>query len=399
MRRLLALLIAAAVTAALAVPAVAAAPSEATTAAALDRATILVRVAKADRDRLHDRLGYKVINRITGIGVDVVAVPRHRIAAALDRFRAQPEVIFAERNRVVRLAAKPNDSFIADQYALKRIRAFAGWGDYGHRWRRTGGARLAIIDSGIDQFHPEFENRVSHCRSWLTGTGLGLPTCQDTQFHGTHVAGIAAATAGNREGIAGIAFDSRILALQAFNSSGLALTADIAAAIVFAARNGAQVANYSFSAPEPSQTEQAAVRYAAARKVVQVAAAGNGGEATATADRAVQYPGAYSQVIAVSATNQNDRLAAYSSRGRQVEVAAPGTAILSTLPGSLVYGALDGTSMAAPHVAGLAALLREQGFTAAETRRRIRNTADDLGPDGRDWKYGHGRINLARAVR
>ena len=341
MRSLIALLLTAALATALALPAAGSTDGSTAPADAAEGATILVRVRNADRDAVHAATGYTVANR---------------------------------------------------------IRARAGWSDYGHLWRKTGGARLAIIDSGIDRLHPEFSGRVSHCRSWMTGIGVGAPICQDSQVHGTHVAGIAAATANNRHGIAGIAFDSRIMALQAFNSSGNALTADVAAAMVYAARNGAKAANYSFSATEPSRTERAAVRFAHNRGVVQVAAAGNDGDAEDPKDRGVQYPARYDEVLAVSATNARDTLAAYSSRGPQLDVAAPGTAIISTIPGTLLYARLDGTSMAAPHVAGLAALLRADGFGAAETRRRIRDGADDLGRAGHDSKYGHGRINLARSI-
>lgn len=388
MRSLLALILAAAVAASLALPAGAAPVS---TTAAEATTTVLVGVGAAHREAVHDAAGYPVANRIRGIGVDVVRVPADSVSAALATFRALPGVRYAERNRVVRLTATPNDPYVRDQYALARIRARGGWGDYGHLWNSTGGARLAIVDSGIDMTLPEFAGKVSHCRRWLTGVGIGAPGCQDDMFHGTHVAGIAAARANNSKGIAGVAFNSPIMALQAFNSAGTALTADIAAAMVYAANNGARAANYSFSAEQPSSTEREAVAYARRRGVVQVAAAGNTGEGT------VQYPARYSQVIAVSATNARDRLAGFSSYGRGTEVAAPGAGVLSTLPAGL-YMRLDGTSMAAPHVAGLAALLRDQGYGPKATRVRIRDSADDLGPAGRDSRYGYGRINMRRAL-
>ena len=387
MRSFLALMLAAAVAASLAIPAGAAPVPTAVEAST----TLLVGVPVAHRESVHDAAGFPVLNRIRGIGVDVVEVPRDTAPAALAVFRALPGVRFAERNRVVRLTATPNDPYVRDQYALDRIRARGGWEDYGRLWNAAGGARLAVVDSGIDMTLPEFAGKVSHCRRWLTGVGIGADGCQDTMFHGTHVAGIAAARANNNEGIAGVAFDSPIMALQAFNSTGTALTADIAAAIVYAANNGARVANYSFSAEGPSQTEREAVRYARSKGVVQVGAAGNTGEG------AIGYPARYPQVIAVSATNSGDRLASFSSYGPGTEIAAPGAAILSTFPGGL-YVELDGTSMAAPHVAGLAALLREQGYGPQGTRERIRNTADDLGAAGRDTRYGYGRINMLRAV-
>jgi thermitase len=124
---------------------------------------------------------------------------------------------------------------------------------------------------------------------------------------------------------------------------------------------------------------------------VVVAAAGNRGRDVK------DYPAAYANAMAVSATNSGDRLASYSSYGGWVDVAAPGTSILSTKLGG-GYKTMSGTSMAAPHVAGLAGLLAAQGRTASEIRSRIENTARDLGPDGKDRYYGHGRINAYRAV-
>ena len=388
MRSFLALILAAAVAASLALPAGAASVS---TAAAEATTTLLVGVDAASRTAVHDAAGFPVLNRIPGIGVDVVRVPKDAVSAALVTFRALPGVRYAEHNRVVRLNATPNDPYVRDQYALTRIRARGGWEDYGRLWKATGGARLAVVDSGIDMTLPEFAGKVSHCRRWLTGIGIGANGCQDTMFHGTHVAGIAAARTNNRNGIAGVAFDSPIMALQAFNSTGTALTADIAAAIVYAANNGARAANYSFSADEPSSAEREAVAYARRRGVVQVGAAGNTGEA------GIGYPAGYTQVIAVSATNARDQLAGFSSYGRGTEIAAPGAAVLSTFPGGL-YAELDGTSMAAPHVAGLAAMLRAQGYGPKGARERIRSSADDLGPAGRDIRYGYGRINMRRAL-
>ncbi|MPZ71732.1 MAG: S8 family serine peptidase [Nitriliruptorales bacterium] len=320
---------------------------------------------------------------------------RRRIQQGTDTiavYRSLRDVAYVEPNRRVQVSATPNDTYVGDQYALSRIRARRGWSEYGRLWRRQGGAAIAIIDSGIDVFHPELGGKLFDCRSFMTGTGLAAPGCQDSQFHGTHVAGIAAGIANNRTGIAGVAFDAPIMVLQAINSSGYGFTADVAAAMVYAAKNRAKVASYSFSSPESSRAERDAVAYAASRGVVQVGATGNSGA------RGVQYPAGLSQVIAVGATNRRHKRAAFSTYGPQVEVVAPGKGILSTLPGAAVYGELSGTSMAAPHVAGLAALLRAKGYGAPRTRRLIRRGANDLGSAGRDAKYGYGRINVARTL-
>ena len=376
-------------------PATAAPARPATTALADHHATtLLVKVIPGvDARRLHRRAGFAVLNRIRPLGIDVVAVAEGEVPTALRRYLAMPQVEYAEPNYVLRLADAPDDDALSDQYALRRIRAGRAWQRYGHRWRSRGGARIAIIDSGIDRLHPEFAGKITHCRSWMTGVGVAAGSCQDMQVHGTHVAGIAAATANNGQGIAGVAFDAEIMALQAFNTAGTALNADVLAAMVYAARNGADVANYSFGGPADSQAQRDAVAFVASRKVVQVAAAGNTGK------RGVDYPARLRKVIAVSGTDARDRLGDFSSFGRAVELAAPGDAILSTLPGTVVYGELSGTSMAAPHVSGVAALLRAEGYSPRQTRRRLRTGADDLGPAGRDGTYGYGRLNAARSLR
>ena len=372
----------------------AAATAHAATDGEFHPTTVLVKVAAGhDPARVHRRAGFRVLNRIRPLGIDVVRVPRGEVLSAVRRYQALAGVQYAEPNFVLRLSSLPDDGQIDHQYALQRIRAPRAWERYGNRWRSRGGARIAIVDSGIDRLHPEFAGKITHCRRWITGTGAAAPGCQDLQVHGTHVAGIAAAIANNGSGIAGVAFDAEIMALQAFNTAGAALNADVLAAMVYAARNGADVANYSFGGPDHSKAQRDAVAFAASRGVVQVAAAGNAGK------RGVDYPARLRQVIAVSATDARDRLADFSSYGRAVEVAAPGDAILSTLPGTALYGELSGTSMAAPHVAGAAALLRAQGYSAEQTRRRIRTGADDLGADGRDGRFGYGRLNAGRSLR
>lgn len=397
MPRHLGLFVAVLVAVALALPAAAAVPgatSGATaTAQAAETTTLLVRVAPgADRAAIHASVGAQILNRIRGIGVDVVAVPTAKVAAILDSYAAKSEIVYAERNRLVSTAATPNDPNFDAQYGLRRINAPAGWSEYGNLWQRQGGARIAIVDTGIDMAHLELGPKVVYCRSFLTGTGTSTPGCQDSQVHGTHVAGIAAAIANNGLGIAGVAFDAPIMSLQVLNSSGYGFTADVAAAIIDAARNGAKVANYSLSSPQGSRTERAAVEFAAGRGVVQVGAAGNTGK------RGVQYPARLPQVIAVSATNARDQLAGFSTYGDEVDVAAPGANILSTIPGTVLLGRLSGTSMASPHVAGLAALLRAEGYGKRRTRELILEAATDLGPAGRDDKYGFGRINVARSL-
>ncbi len=152
------------------------------------------------------------------------------------------------------------------------------------------------------------------------------------------------------------------------------------------------VVNLSFGGPKKSAVLKRTVDDAWQRGAVVVAAAGNGG--TTRPD----YPAAYSSVIAVSATDRSDRLAGFSNRGNWVDLAAPGVGILSTAPGG-GYARQSGTSLSAPFVSALAGLLASQQLSAPQIRKRMENTAKDLGPSGKDPYYGWGRINAARAVR
>jgi thermitase len=351
----------------------------------------------ADASLAHRLAGVgRVVSTLDAIDVAVVAVPEGTVAAAIAAYEGLPGVAYAEPNHLWRPLNTPNDPRYGEQYGLANIDAAEGWALYdpAASFSPTGGATIAVVDTGIDLTHPDLLGRVAldDCRQWL-GTGVGLPGCQETSFHGTHVTGIAAATTDNGEGIAGVAYDARIMAL----TGCIVVTCPVAAtsaAIIYAADNGADVANYSFGGPSPSETSQRAVTHAAEQGMLQVAAAGNDGR-----DDSVNYPAAYEQVMAVAATNQRDSLAGFSSRGPEVEVAAPGAAILSTFTGAQ-YLQLDGTSMASPHVAGLGALLRSMGLDAGEAWDAIVAGTDlARGQVGRDDNFGHGRINVANSVQ
>jgi thermitase len=363
-----------------------------------DPATVLVGFSPgADAALAHRLAGAgRVVATLDAIDVAVVAVPEGTVAAAIAAYKGLPGVAYAEPNHIMRPLQTPNDPRYGQQYGLRNIDAAGGWALYdpAGSFSPTGGATIAVVDTGIDLTHPDLFGRVDldHCRQWL-GTGVGLPGCQDTGFHGTHVTGIAAATTDNGEGIAGVAYDANIMAL----TGCIVVTCPVAAtagAITYAADNGADVANYSFGGSAANQTLQRAVTHAHDQGVLQIAAAGNEGR-----DDSVLYPAKYPEVMAVSATNRRDTLAGFSSRGPEVDVAAPGDAILSTFPGAQ-YLQLGGTSMASPHVAGLGALLRSMGLDAAEAWDAIiAGTEHALGQTGEDDDFGHGRINVANSIQ
>jgi len=273
-----------------------------------------------------------------------------------------------------------------------------------------GTAVIGIIDTGIRAAHQDLAGKViggrNYCPSFfcLIGT-INAGAWADDNGHGTHVAGIAAAHGNNGLGVPGVAYsaDVKLLAVKVCGGPlGLCNAAGITNGIIWAVDNGAHVLNLSLGGGAPSAAQQTALQYALANNVLPVCASGND-------NGPVSYPGAFPECMAVGSTGWGDTRASYSNFGPQVEVTAPGGDVSANQPHSLIlsswhtsntaYGYAAGTSMAAPQVAGLAALLRATGMTSAsDIRARIRATADDLGATGWDPEYGDGRINVYRAL-
>jgi len=252
---------------------------------------------------------------------------------------------------------------------------------------------LEIPDNGIDDDGNGF---IDDIHGWNFPDGNNQ--IYDDYSHGTHVAGIAAARINNMTGIAGMAGDATIMPVDVFNHR-IGTYEDLIRAIIYATDNGARVINMSLGATSYSRGEEAAVDYAWNHGAVVVAAAGNTGRNT------YHYPAAHPNAIAVAATNSLDNLCGFSTRGDFVDVAAPGCGdgdkilgIWSTVPTG--YGWLQGTSMASPHVAGLAGLLFSLNpqLTNAEVRELIEKNVDDLGATGWDPYFGNGRINARKAL-
>ena len=269
-------------------------------------------------------------------------------------------------------------------------------------WALTHGSaavKIAVVDTGIDATHPDLAGKVIAAANFTSST-----TTQDLSGHGTHVAGIAAASFDNALGIAGMApnarlMDVKVLAVDA-NGQTTGDCANIADGVVWATDHGANVLNLSLGSESPCSALQLAVEYAASHGALVVAAAGNAG----TTKRF--YPAAFPGVLSVAATTNQDRLAGFSNRDASwVDVAAPGDGIVSTLPtydngtGAVDYGYLSGTSMAAPVVSGIAALIWGQ-MPAATARQdvetRIFDSANPITGTGVDFRYG--RVDACRAV-
>ncbi len=261
-------------------------------------------------------------------------------------------------------------------------------------WKNTQGAgvRVALLDTGIDESHPDLAAAIDEARDF-TNSRRGPA---DRNGHGTHAAGIVAARM-NDHGVIGVAPQSRLLVAKVLGDDGVGSSAAVASGVDWACDNGAGVISMSLGSPQPdTQLRQAIVR-AAAKGVFVVAAAGNAGR-----PNTVNYPARWRETIAVAAIDRNGSLARFSSRGPQIDIAAPGQDVLSTFRDG-GHAKLSGTSMAAPFVAGITALLialhrnahdaRTPLRTFADLREHLRRTARDAGPTGHDPGYGWGLIN------
>lgn len=319
------------------------------------------------------------------LGVLVLTIPQTEQETITTALRALPSVQYVEPNHpVYALETIPNDPGWVNQYNLAAIRAPQGWD------LATGAASvtIAIIDSGVDLTHPDLAAKLLAGYDFVNND----PTPQDDYGHGTHAAGIAAAISNNGLGIAGVSWGARIMPVKVLNASGSGTYANVAAGIIWAVDNGAQVINLSLGGSAPSLVLADAVDYAASRGVLMVAAAGNSGAGS------VLYPAAYPQVIAVAATDSSNARAAFSNYGAAIDLSAPGVSIYSLdIGGGTIYR--SGTSMATPHVAGLAAILMGlPGGNAWTARAWMESTALDLESPGWDVFTGYGLIQMDAAI-
>jgi serine protease len=367
---------------------------------------------------------------------DAALAARWETLTAIKSLRRMPGVAWAEPNYLVRALAVPDDQALPYQWHYPLI-------DLPAAWEITTGdpaVVVAVVDTGILAGHPDLAGQLLDGYDFVSdpavagdGDGVdpdpedpGSPAGADPgSFHGTHVSGTVAARGDNGLGVTGVAYSARIMPLRALGAGGGGTSYDVGQAIRFAAglandsgalpQQRADIINLSLAGGPFSRADQALIDEVRAAGVAVVAAAGN------EASSLPAYPAAYDGVIAVSAVDAQRRLAPYSNSGPHIDLAAPGgdntvdlngdgypDGVLST-GGSgagaeieFVYSFLSGTSMAAPHVAGVLALMKSvnpaltpEDIDALLVRGEL---SDDLGPGGRDDAYGHGLINARRAV-
>lgn len=316
--------------------------------------------------------------------------------------RTDPSIAFAEPNWIVHAAADvaptpvlPNDPlFRANQWGMQRIGAPRAWAI-----SQGSAIRVAVVDSGIDFNHPEFAGRILPGRNYVTPGALP----QDDAGHGTHIAGIIGAALNNGVGVAGLAPQVVIDPRKALDSRNTGTVANISQAIRDAADGGAKIINLSVTVSENSSVLEAAVNYAVGKGILLVGAVGN------SAPNPVWWPAAYAGVVAVAATDRGDQRAYYSHTGA-VDIAAPGglsgQLIHSTWPSGIPcptggpnYCTASGTSMAAAHVSGVAALVwaTRPDLSLVQVRNLLLETAHRTGAPSTD--LGAGRLDAQAALR
>ena len=392
--------------------------------------------AQADLAAINRRNDASIEENLPASDVSVVDLPRDLpVQEAVQRYEASPDVEYAEPDFVVQPTRAPNDPYYTDNlYGLNNIGQTGGLIDADvdapEAWDTSSGdprTVVAVIDEGVDTSHPDLkgniwvnadevpDNRVDDDSNGYVDDLNGYDFANDDATvydadpvsgkgdeHGTHVAGTVAAKGNNGIGVTGINWQARIMVLKFLGPDG-GYTSDAIEALNYAVNNGAKISNNSWGGGGRSQALQDAIAAADSRGHLFVAAAGNGGSDGVgdNNDVAPNYPASYDNpnIISVAATDDADRLASFSNYGAHtVDLGAPGVSILSTLPGDR-YGWYSGTSMATPHVTGVAALIksRRPELDDAQLRAQILQYVDKQpGLEGKTVTGG--RLNLVRAL-
>ena len=368
-----------------------------------------------DKRKLHARYKAKVVREIPVLGIQVLELPDDTVAM-VSAYQAEAAVVFAEPDYIATiqgspaadaavldaaaiaalanvarpatrpdgLAWTPNDPLLDQQWHHATIGSAAAW-----ERSRGAGVVVAVNDTGADCTHPDLVGKCLRGYDFVNDD----TDPRDDHGHGTHVSGLVAATANNAVGGLGSGPEAMVLPVKVLGAGGSGNMSWIAGGVTYAADNGAQIINMSLGGRFTSSALRDAIAYAIGRGVTVVAAAGN--ESTSNPS----YPAAYPGVISVAATDRQDRLADFSNYGDALDVSSPGVAILSTVRGGS-YQAWNGTSMASPIVAGVAALLKAQGpcRSPQDIENVLESTAKDLGSPGWDRTFGAGRIQADRAL-
>lgn len=370
--------------------------------------------------------GAVLVQNLEGFNIAIIEIPKTRSLSIMEEAKSSPALKAAEKdfriNWIKDVDGEPSlsSSFEQAQNMMKDASFHWPWGKRqpsvpGIHWNirrlkapqawvktQGNGVKVAIIDTGVDCSHPDLK-----C-SLIDGANMTKPQTppMDDNGHGTHVAGIIAGQ-GKDGGVFGVAPQVTLMPVKVLSADGSGNLSDVVSGIYWAMTHGAQVINMSLGAPTPATALEEAVHKAYQAGVVIVAAAGNDGQNASRSGETstVDYPGAYPWVIAVAASDRKNHIAPFSSFGPAVDITAPGDNILSTVPNG--YEKMSGTSMASPHVAGVAALAIASGDAGPDSvKAALNNSASLLCPKsifrGRQCApatdEGHGLPNASKIV-
>ncbi|KYK22509.1 hypothetical protein AYK24_02220 [Thermoplasmatales archaeon SG8-52-4] len=334
--------------------------------------------------RIDNFLGHNIIKKIEGLNVALVEVEEGIERSFIENISNSSFVKYAELNYVVNAFHTPNDPKWNEQWGPKRIHCEDAWNIV----QGSTVIKIAIIDTGIDYNHEDLNgNYLSGGYDFVNDDNDPM----DDEGHGSHCSGIAAAVIDNNKGIAGISQVS-IVAEKVLDSNGYGSSFDVAAGIIHAVDTNVDIISMSLGSRYPSSTIETACNNAYNAGALLIAASGNDYSSQ------ISYPAAYDSVIAVGAIDNQDKRCGFSNYGENLELMAPGENIISVKIGG-GYVEKDGTSMACPHVTGVAALVKSVNYDMSnkEIRQLLIETAEDLGSPGKDIYYGNGLVN-ARAV-
>ncbi|WP_168442180.1 S8 family serine peptidase [Pontiella desulfatans] len=377
--------------------------------------------AKAD---LHVAMGTESIKTFSRIPAEMVKLPvGAKLEKMIEAYTGQPGVAYAEPDYLLNAYDLPDDSRFAELWGMHNTGQTGGTpgADIGaaEAWDITTGNTnviVAVIDTGIDYTHPDLAANMWVNHGEIAGNGVdddgngfvddvhgydfayNDSNPMDGGGHGTHCAGTIGAVGGNGVGVAGVNWRVRLMAVKFLNDSGSGYTSDAVDSLEYAVANGAHISNNSWGGGGYSSTLKAAIDAAGASGHLFVAAAGNSG---ANNDANPHYPSSYDcdNILAVASSDHNDNRSGFSCYGaNSVDLAAPGSSILSTVPGA-GYGVKNGTSMATPHVSGAAALLKSQKMNAlySELKQLLMNGVDVL-PQWEGLVMTGGRLNVANSL-
>jgi serine protease len=397
--------------------------------------TLLVRFApqtpEPSRLDRRKRLGAQKLHGFDRLvpGLEVWALPKHfTVKGALAALREERDLLYAEPDRILRVDATPNDPSLSSLWGLHNTGQGTATADADidapEAWNATvgsGAVVVGVVDTGIDYDHPDLAANVwvnpgeipsngldddangfvDDVHGWNAAAKNGDPF--DDHRHGTHVSGTIGAVGNNGVGVVGVAWNVKLMALKFLTSSGTGTTADAIQAIDYAVaqkRRGVnlRVLNSSWGGSEFSQALLDSINAASAADILFVAAAGN---SALDIDGSSRYPAGYDvpNIVAVAATTNTDGLATFSNYGANtVDLGAPGESIVSTTPNG-TYSALSGSSMAAPHVSGVAALMLSlhPDLPVDVLKAKLLETVDPLASLAGKTLTG-GRLNAQRAL-